>query len=49
MKNPLARRPWLFVVLAFIILIAAWTFLIVIAHRNKPETVPLKTTPVTQE
>jgi hypothetical protein len=35
-------RPWLLVVLAFIILIGAWTALILIAGRNKPEPVEIK-------
>ena len=43
MKNPFRERPWLWVVAAFVVLIAAWTVLIRIAVRNAPESVPLET------
>lgn len=38
----LARRPWLWVVLAFAILLSAWSTLFYIALNNQPETVPLQ-------
>ena len=34
-----ARSLWFWVVLAFVILIGAWTTLILIASRNKPEVI----------
>jgi hypothetical protein len=36
----LLKRPWLAVVAAFVVLIAAWATLITIAVRNAPEEVP---------
>jgi hypothetical protein len=39
--SPFFRRPWLFVVLAFVVLIVAWTTLITIAVKNSPEVVPV--------
>ena len=38
----LGRRPWLFVVAAFVMLISAWSVLFYIAMNNQPESVPLK-------
>ncbi|WP_395745374.1 hypothetical protein [Prosthecobacter sp.] len=38
----LARRPWLWVVFAFVVLISAWSTLFYIALHNQPEVVPLK-------
>lgn len=35
-------RLWLFVIAAFLLLIAAWTTLIVVASRNAPQTIPVK-------
>lgn len=40
-----ARRPWLWVVIIFLLLIAAWTFLIVTAVKNRPQKVPLDQPP----
>ena len=37
-----AGKPWLLIVVAFVILIVAWTALIVIAERNAPESIPLE-------
>ena len=33
------KRPWLWIVLAFILLIAAWAVLITIAVNNQPEKI----------
>jgi len=41
--KPKARSLWLWVVLAFVILISAWTTLIIIAARNQPELVEIET------
>lgn len=35
----LRKRPWLFVVAAFVLLITAWTILITIAVKNRPDEV----------
>ncbi len=35
------RRPWLFVVFAFMLLFAAWGGLFYIAIKNRPASVPL--------
>lgn len=42
----LGRRPWLFVVAAFVMLLSAWSALFYIALQNQPETVPLTHLPV---
>ncbi len=44
-KQPsfLIRHPWLFVLLAFALLITAWTALITIAVEHAPQQVELKT------
>ncbi len=38
----LARRPWLWVVFAFVMLLSAWSVLFYIALNNQPEVVPLQ-------
>lgn len=45
MTNPLHKRPWLMVVLAFAVLLGAWAVFFTIASRNNPQTVPLEATP----
>ncbi|GEP43374.1 hypothetical protein [Brevifollis gellanilyticus] len=43
----IASRPWLWVVLAFLVLLSAWSTLFYIAYHNQPESVPLvKVAPV---
>ncbi|HLP02548.1 MAG TPA: hypothetical protein VK163_11040 [Opitutaceae bacterium] len=42
MKNPLSERPWLLIVAALGLFVAAWTVFVIIAERNKPATVPLQ-------
>lgn len=42
MKKAIARKPWLLVVAAFVLLISAWTVLICVAVKNRPEEVPLE-------
>jgi len=42
MKNPFAKRPWLLVIVAFILLISAWATLITLANKYRPESVPLE-------
>lgn len=37
----IASRPWIWVVLAFVVLLSAWTTLFYIAYHNQPESVPL--------
>ncbi|WP_442888770.1 hypothetical protein [Congregicoccus parvus] len=41
MFRTIAKRPWLLVVLAFLVLSAAWATLIVVAERNRPEAIPI--------
>lgn len=41
-KGKSSRSLWLWVVLAFLVLIAAWTTLIVIAANNQPELVEIE-------
>ena len=38
MKN----HPWIFVVLAFALVIGVWTTFIILANKNRPEQVPLE-------
>jgi len=40
--NPLKKRPWLLVVLAFVVLISVWTAFITLAVKNQPAVVPLE-------
>lgn len=44
MKAAIRKRPWLFIWVAFVILIGAWALLITVAVRNAPENVPLNGT-----
>ena len=37
-----ARVLWIWVILAFVILISAWTLLITIAVRNQPEQIEIQ-------
>lgn len=39
----LGRKPWLLVILAFIILIAATVYTIVVAVKHQPESIPVPT------
>lgn len=39
----LARRPWLLVLFAFILLLGAWSALITIAVKNAPQQIKLPT------
>lgn len=42
-KKPGSTRAlWLWVVLAFLLLITAWTTLIIIAKRNQPQKIELE-------
>ena len=36
------RHPWIFVVLAFALVIGAWATVITIANKNRPAKVPLE-------
>lgn len=38
----LARNPWIFVVLAFVLLIGAWSTLITIAVKHSPQQIEAK-------
>jgi hypothetical protein len=40
----LAERPWLFIVVAFLMLVSVWTAFIYLAVTNGPMTVPLDST-----
>ena len=41
MMDLIRKKPWLWIVLAFVLLIAAWTVLISIAVNNQPEKIPV--------
>ena len=36
------RHPWMIVLFIFLTLIGAWTTMIVVASKNRPEKVPLE-------
>jgi len=38
----LARNPWIFVVLAFALLIGAWSVLITLAHQHAPQEIEVE-------
>ena len=40
--STLNRNPWIYVVVAFSVLIAAWATLIAVAVKNRPEPLPLQ-------
>lgn len=42
MPSLLDRHPWFPFVLAFVLLLGAWTSMIFIAVKNRPEEVPLQ-------
>jgi hypothetical protein len=37
-----SRTLWIWVILAFVLLISAWTTLIIIASKNQPEVIEIK-------
>jgi hypothetical protein len=39
MKNFLAKYPWIFLVLIFLLSVGAWIFFIVLASQNPPEQI----------
>lgn len=41
--KPSARSLWLWVVMAFVVLVAAWAGLIYIATTNQPELIEIET------
>jgi len=47
--NWLKKRPWLWVILAFVILISAWTAFITIAVNNQPELIDIHDTQTNDE
>lgn len=42
MKEFFTKRPWILVVVAFIVLISAWSIFFYIALNNQPEKIPLQ-------
>ena len=45
MTNPLARRPWLLIVLGFALFVVALGGFVVVAVKNEPETIKLEGKP----
>ena len=39
--HPNAKRLFALVTLAFLVIIAGWVILVIVAQRNKPEPIPL--------
>ncbi|WP_166442783.1 hypothetical protein [Phragmitibacter flavus] len=42
-RKTISNKPWLWIVLAFLVLITVWTCFITIAVNNQPEKIPLPT------
>lgn len=42
-SNKGARNLWIWVLVAFLVLISAWTALIIIATKNQPEIIEIET------
>lgn len=42
MSSFLKKRPWIWVWVAFIVLLGAWTALFTIALKNQPRPIPLE-------
>ncbi len=40
-RSFVAKRPWLYVVFAFLVLLAAWSTLITVAIKYSPQTVEI--------
>ncbi len=49
MRNPLHDRPWLLIVGALALFVAAWTVFVVVAQRHRPESVPVISRPPARE
>ena len=45
MKQFFTKRPWIWIVFAFVVLITAWSIFINIAINHQPEKVPLEFQP----
>lgn len=39
------KRPWIFIVIAFVVLIAGWVFLLRLAAEHRPDSVEIITIP----
>ena len=42
MENLITRKPWLLIVGAFVLLIAAWSVLIYLSVNNAPALIPME-------
>lgn len=47
--NFLSRNPWVYVVLAFVLLLGAWSTLITVAVKNSPEKLELPAKSMTEK
>ena len=41
MTKLIAEKPWILIILGFLLLISVWVFFFVVAHHNQPERLPL--------
>ena len=41
-RSFVARNPWVYIVLAFVVLLTAWSTLITVAIKYSPQTVELQ-------
>ncbi len=37
----IAEKPWILIILGFVLLISVWVFFFVVAMHNQPERIPL--------
>jgi hypothetical protein len=40
-RKTISNKPWIWIVLVFLVLIAVWSWFITIAVQNQPESIPL--------
>lgn len=41
MTKLIAEKPWILIIMGFLLLISVWVFFFVVAHHNQPERLPL--------
>ena len=49
MMDFLKKRPWIWVIIAFVILITAWVFLLRISITHRPESIELPTVETSEQ
>ncbi len=41
MTKLIAEKPWILIIMGFLLLISVWVFFFVVAHHNQPERIHL--------